>query len=169
MIAAVAATLGSGRRYHLFDSFAGLPPPDALDGERMFDGRLVAKWARPGRFATDSQPARDAMRMAGATDYVVYEGWLNDTLGLAPFDAGIAFLRIDTDLYAPTFGCLTALFDRVNPGGVVVIDDYVWLPGVGRAVTDWLAATGRADPVQRLDTGTGTPVEAVWYLRKGEG
>lgn len=165
MIAGIATVLGPQRVYHLFDSFEGLPPPDARDGVLMADGRKVAKWATPGKFATGPEWAVDAMWQAGVGDdhVFVYPGWFADTLPLAQWPRGIALARIDSDLYGPTMQCLEALWPHVNPGGVVIIDDYVFLPGVGSAVVDFF---GSADMVEHLDTGTGTPVEAIWFVRR---
>lgn len=163
MIAGIATALGGGRRYHLFDSFTGLPAPDARDGQRLHDGRRVAEWARPGKFATEQSYAEQAMTAAGV-DYEIHAGVFTDTLPGAQFPDGIAMLRLDADLYAAQRACLDHLFPHVNPGGLVIIDDYVLLPGCARAVADYLGVNQRCEHVQRL--GGGPAVEAVWFLRK---
>lgn len=48
--------------------------------------------------------------------------------------AKISLLYLDLDLEIPTFDALTALWDRVSPGGIVVFDEYAyhnWSESVG--------------------------------------
>ena len=51
----------------------------------------------------------------------------------------IAFLFLDLDLYAPTKTCLELLWDKVVPGGVVVLDEYGLseFPGESKAVDEF--------------------------------
>lgn len=51
------------------------------------------------------------------------EGWFNETLPQAPIGR-IAVLRLDGDYYESTMTPLRALYDRVSPGGFVIVDDY---------------------------------------------
>ena len=47
-----------------------------------------------------------------------------------------AFVSIDADLYAPTAAALPLFWDRLSPGGVIMVHDYnsTQFPGVGKAV-----------------------------------
>jgi hypothetical protein len=36
----------------------------------------------------------------------------------------LALLRLDGDLYKSTQDALTSLYDKVSPGGYVIVDDY---------------------------------------------
>lgn len=39
----------------------------------------------------------------------------------------IAVLRVDADMYSGTMDVLSLLYDRVSPGGIVIVDDWaVW-------------------------------------------
>jgi O-methyltransferase len=51
----------------------------------------------------------------------------------------IALLRLDTDWYASTRHELEHLYDRVAPGGVIVIDDYDYWEGSRKAVDEFVA------------------------------
>lgn len=51
----------------------------------------------------------------------------------------IALLHVDVDVYEPTAAALEQLFDRVVPGGLVVLDDYGTVAGATRAVDELLA------------------------------
>jgi hypothetical protein len=37
---------------------------------------------------------------------------------------GIAFLHLDVDFYEPTLSALNLFYDKILPGGIVIIDDY---------------------------------------------
>ena len=50
----------------------------------------------------------------------------------------IALLRLDTDWYESTRHELEHLYDRVVPGGVLVIDDYAYWQGARQAVDEFL-------------------------------
>jgi hypothetical protein len=51
----------------------------------------------------------------------------------------VALLHIDTDVYEPAMTGLTTLWDRMVPGGVLVLDDYGTEYGGTRAVDDFFA------------------------------
>ena len=53
----------------------------------------------------------------------------------------IAFLHIDTDVYAPAKKGLEVLFDRVVRGGLVVFDDYAVIEGETLAVDEFFKDT----------------------------
>lgn len=50
----------------------------------------------------------------------------------------IAFLHLDMDVKEPTFFALDFLYDRVVPGGLIVLDDYNSVAGATEAVDDFL-------------------------------
>jgi O-methyltransferase len=147
-VQAVARTLlGRGatdRDLHLFDTFAGMPPPTDVD--RRVAGRPASEMlARRPRTANlwgiaDLDDVRAGM---SATGYPVervhfHVGLVEDTL---PAEAPemIALLRLDTDWYASTRHELEHLYDRVAPGGVIVIDDYDYWEGSRKAVDEFVA------------------------------
>lgn len=80
--------------------------------------------------------------------YVV--GPVEETLPLqAP--SQIALLRLDTDWYESTAHELKHLYDRVVPGGIIIIDDYGHWKGARRAVDEFIKT--RAEPIflHRID------------------
>jgi hypothetical protein len=54
----------------------------------------------------------------------------------------IAVLHLDMDVKEPTAFALSALYDRVVPGGLIVIDDLAAVAGSTEAVEEFMANTG---------------------------
>ena len=67
--------------------------------------------------------------------------------------AGRPVLRLDGDYYESTRDALTSLYDKVSPGGYIIVDDYGedrWTY-CRKAVDEFRAERGIADPMQRVD------------------
>jgi hypothetical protein len=68
------------------------------------------------------------------------------------FDPGeIAILRLDADLYAPTRAALDAFYDKLQPGGWLVVDDYGHWQGCREAVDAFFAARGETFQAKASD------------------
>ena len=70
-----------------------------------------------------------------------HPGLVQDTIP-AQAPERIALLRLDTDWYESTRHELTHLYERVTPGGVIIIDDYDWWEGSRKAVDEFIVAGG---------------------------
>ena len=67
-----------------------------------------------------------------------HQGRVEETIhGGAPDP--IALLRLDTDWYESTRHELVHLYDRVTPGGVIIVDDYDYWEGSRKATDEFLA------------------------------
>lgn len=106
---AIAAAL-PGRDVYGFDSFQGLPED--------WRANIPA-----GAFRAAEVPEID-----GAT---IVEGWFDETLPgfLARHPGPVAFLHLDADLYSSTKTVLDLIGDRLEPGSIVVFDEYFNYPG----------------------------------------
>jgi O-methyltransferase len=148
---AVARTLlergATDRELHLFDTFEGMPPPTPEDrrlkgppASELLAGRPRSDnvWA-----IADLDDVRRGMEETGyPTERIHYHpGLVQDTLPAQAPDR-IALLRLDTDWYASTKHELTQLYDRVTPGGVLIVDDYDYWEGSRQAVDEFIAETG---------------------------
>jgi hypothetical protein len=73
----------------------------------------------------------------------VIKGSVPDTLKIRSPEK-IAFLHIDMNSVAPEIGALEVLFERVSPGGVIVLDDYGYMPYRAQrdAERKWFAERG---------------------------
>ncbi len=63
-------------------------------------------------------------------------GLVHESMPAAPIE-NLALLRLDVDYYEATLAVLTHAYERVSPGGFVVVDDYGSLDGCRRAVDDF--------------------------------
>lgn len=135
------------RRVWVADSFAGLPPPSALDDPDMDLSR-----ERFPSLAVSQQRVERAFADFGLLDARVrfLPGFFADTLAHCTVEA-LAVLRLDGDLHSSTLQALDALYDRVSPGGFVVIDDYGALGQCARAVDAFRAARGITAPITMID------------------
>ncbi|MBV8517039.1 MAG: class I SAM-dependent methyltransferase [Acidobacteria bacterium] len=135
------------RRMWVADSFAGLPEPVSEPDAGIDFSESKQPW-----LAASLDAVRDNFRTYDLlSDEVQFiPGWFSETLAAAPVER-LALLRIDADLYASTMDVLTALYDKVVPGGFVVVDDYHAFVVCRRAVDDFRASRGITAPLRRVD------------------
>lgn len=98
---------------HGFDSFEGLPEAWAgfnLGRQAFFRGGRLPKV--PG-------------------NVMLHSGWFSDTIPVwrERHTGAVAFIHIDCDLYSSTVDILTGLADRLQPGTVILFDEYFNYPG----------------------------------------
>lgn len=128
--AAVLHHMDPNRKFHLFDTFKGLPPADLAHetGE--------AATYTPDRFA-DTHVDEVLMRISGNANIFIHPGYFPDTA--APVrDEKFALVNLDADLYQPTLAALQFFYPRLSPGGVIFIHDHnhKW-EGIQKAVNEF--------------------------------
>ncbi len=129
------------------DSFKGLPPPD--EEKYPQDRWLHLEHFKELAISLDDV-RRNFERYELLDDRVRFlEGWFKDTLPRAPITR-LALMRLDGDLYESTMDALTNLYDRLSPGGFVIIDDYS-IPACRQAVADFRHSRGIADDIVQID------------------
>src|SRR5207245_902280 len=67
----------------------------------------------------------------------------------------ISFLHIDMNSPAPEVGALELLFERVSPGGVVILDDYGWFLHTKQKDADDRFMSDHGHEILELPTGQG--------------
>lgn len=153
------------RELWLFDTFAGMPTPThALDRDLYRGEHASIKMNREEREGKDGEPTIWCLADLGDVtlgmtetgypeDHIHYiQGLVEHTIPKnAP--AAIAILRVDTDWYASTYHILENLFDRVSPGGIVVLDDYDSWEGARTAADEFFASKELHPLLIRLDKG----------------
>jgi O-methyltransferase len=137
------------RNVWLADSFAGLPPPDL----ERFPQDQGMTWHEFDQLAVSLDQVKSNFRRYGLLDDRVkfLVGWFKDTLPVAPIER-LAVLRLDGDLYASTMDALNALYDKLSPGGFLIVDDYGLTEDTcRRAVHDFRDARGITEPIEMID------------------
>ena len=134
MRAMLAAFGERNRRVWVADSFMGVPPPSP-DKYPADQGWELNRFAQ---LAVSQEEVAENFRAYGLLDeqVVFLKGWFKDSLPTAPIDR-LAILRLDGDLYESTMDGLTSLYEKVSPGGFVIVDDYGVLEPCRLAVEDF--------------------------------
>jgi O-methyltransferase len=141
---------------YLFDTFEGMSEP--TDEDVMWTGEradaVLARESRDSNFW--ARASLDQVReVMFALPYPMsrihfVEGKVEDTIpDQAPDE--IALLRLDTDWYESTKHELLHLYPRLVPGGVLILDDYGWWRGAGRATDEYFQEHGPAPLLVRID------------------
>jgi Macrocin-O-methyltransferase (TylF) len=147
LMRALLESLGEPDRLVLLaDSYEGLPAPT---NEHDLDLILDRNWMLPASLAT----VRGNFESFGLLDerVVFIEGLFEDTM--PSLETGpLAILRLDGDYYSSTIEVLRPLYDRVSPGGFVIVDDYHLYEGCRRAVHDFLDSRDLTPELIHIDS-----------------
>jgi O-methyltransferase len=135
------------RKVWVADSFAGLPVP-SHPADAGYDFSVAVAPV----LAVARDEVEDLFRRYDLLDDQVrfLEGWFSDTLPNAPIDQ-IALMRLDGDLYESTMDAITALYDKLSPGGYVIVDDYNDFEPCRRAITEFRESRGITSELHAVD------------------
>jgi O-methyltransferase len=133
------------RRTWVADSFQGLPPPQT---EPDIQANIDLSESKFPSFAASLEIVRDNFDRYNLLDDRVcfLSGWFSETLPSAPVGQ-LALLRLDADLYGSTRDILTSLYDKVSPGGFILVDDYGTFAVCRQAVDEFREERSIADPL----------------------
>jgi hypothetical protein len=158
LMAYVAKSARSGREIWLFDSFEGLPEPsekDGADAASYASGRVSGALKTIGKCVGPMQDVNEVLfeRFRVDENNIVFrKGWFQNTLPGAKAVIGpIAILRLDCDWYESTMVCLENLYDRVTPGGFIIVDDYLRWDGCRKAVDEYLLNKNIKTDIIKID------------------
>ncbi|MEW6275619.1 MAG: TylF/MycF/NovP-related O-methyltransferase [Bacillota bacterium] len=115
---------------HLFDTFQGMPPANPeLDLHKE------------GDFA-DTSLEEVQNYLAGYGTFLRFYPGVFELTFPAVNGKRFSFVHVDCDLYASVKLCCSFFYTRLNPGGVLIFDDYGFptCPGAKRAVDEFFAA-----------------------------
>ena len=134
------------RVLYLLDTFEGFAPADLVGVD---EGHAVS-------FA-DADVNIVLRRLAGNHIRVI-KGYFPDTASQIPEDATFCLIHLDCDLYQPFIAALEFFWPRLNPGGFLVMHDYMSLywDGVEKAVDEFFAS--RAECIVPMPDMGGTVV-----------
>jgi O-methyltransferase len=137
------------------DSFEGLPEPDVnRNKERDFYHSPVMQKAYQKMAAGEEEVRRNFIAYGLLDENVRFlKGWFKNTLRSAAIEK-LALIRLDGDFYESTTDALNGLYDKLAPGGFVIIDDYgedVWTD-CRAAVDEFRAAHRVFEPLVHVDS-----------------
>lgn len=117
---------GRPEELHLFDTFEGLPEPDAPERTSMNRGHYAATLEAVRAYLAD-QPNLHFHKGLFTGENVSCAG------------RRFSLVHLDVDLKEGTLACLRFFYPRMLPGGIIVSHDYSYLAGVREAFDEFLA------------------------------
>jgi O-methyltransferase len=152
----LAANCDKDRKVFAADSFAGLPlpRPDEFVADAGDDHHTFPELSVP------IEEVKNNFAKYGLLDErtIFVEGYFDKTLPTLRKQT-FALIRLDGDMYSSTITALENLYDRVSPGGYIIIDDYGAVAGCRKAVDDYRERNKIKAPLSMIDwTG-------VWWRR----
>lgn len=142
MLAMILANQTRSRHYYLYDTYEGMTTPCELDKD--YNGysadELMARHVAVKCISSLSEVKHNLQQHISSeqesrTHYIVGDIMKNEV-----YPDKIAVLRLDTDFYESTAFELAHFYDRVSPGGYVIIDDYGHWQGCKKAVDEFLVS-----------------------------
>ena len=146
------------RKLFLFDTFEGMSEPgnediawdnisakEQLNTSDKFEGRNV--WC----YSTLDEVKLNLTKTGYRKENITYiKGKVEDTLPYPSIEK-ISVLRLDTDWYESTKHELEQLYNKLVPGGVLIIDDYGHWEGARKAVDEFITKNGLKLFLNRID------------------
>lgn len=162
MIAMMRADRVRKRLFYLYDTFAGMTPPSAVDLDyNGYPAEQLMAASEAVRCASSLPEVQRHVSAHGGVEPARVHYVVGDVLRTTVYPEAIAVLRLDTDWYDSTKFELDHFYDLVTPGGVVIVDDYGHWQGCKRAVDEFLQARPEIPPLVEIDyTG-------VYFQRPG--
>ncbi len=145
------------RTVWLADSFQGIP--DTSEFGHPMDQEMALHDANTV-LAVSQDSVKENFSLYGLLDDQVkfLPGWFKDTLPNAPIKT-LAVIRLDGDLYESTWDALVSLYDKLSPGGFVIVDDYI-IPACRQAVSEFRSQHGIDEEIVSIDE------HSIYWRRK---
>ena len=124
----------SAKRLWIYDSFEGLPEKGSED-----DSALGVDFKK-GELLVTKREVKERFLRAGLPVPVMKKAWFSDLIA-ADLPERIALAFLDGDLYDSIKDSLRLVGPKMNERGIIIVHDYnnPALPGVAKAVDEWLA------------------------------
>jgi len=145
LFSAVQEKLGMNRTIYGYDTFTGMVEPQVLDldfrgvsaSEMMFNTQKIDGDHSIHAFASLDLVNKNLLEN-NSKNVKLIQGDVAETLQkIENLPERIAILRLDTDWYESTRIELERLYPLLEPGGVLIIDDYGHFEGAQRAVDEY--------------------------------
>ena len=127
---------GSNKLLHVYDSFEGLPAKHLKDVSTNEDNR---KKFIEGQLKVSVENLINNFKQKQINLPQIHTGWFKD-IPEEEYPAKICFAFLDGDFYTSILDSLHRIYDKMSPGGIIIIHDYGWspLPGVKLACEEFL-------------------------------
>lgn len=150
LICNAAKKLGIHKRHHAFDSWEGLS--DVLPEDHT-ENKLNTFFWKKGDLSVSQETTMKNLAAFDSISY--YKGWIPSRFKEVE-EISFSFVHIDVDIYQPTRDSLEFFYPRMNPGGIILCDDYGYhtCPGAKKAFDDFMLDKIEG-PVIHIPTGQG--------------
>lgn len=142
IISEVVGFVDLPRHYYLYDLFqhdASMPHHSMLEHSETLVDQVRA-------------------RFADMPNVTITQGRVPDSLAEAAPEK-IAFMHLDLNNAAAEIGALEVLFDRISPGGILILDDFGWLAYEKQMVAEVQWMLPRGYRILELPTGQGLVIK----------
>jgi O-methyltransferase len=149
----------TGRKLYLFDTFEGMSEPGSEDVSAVDNTSAKDLMKAADKMAGDNVWCYSSLDEVKANlskanypseNIRFVKGKVEDTLP-EPSIGQIALLRLDTDWYESTKHELETLYEKLVPGGILIVDDYGHWSGSQKAVDEFIASRQLSILLQRID------------------
>jgi len=106
--------------FWLFDTFRGIPDEQMTTAER----NGIGGWHNRESYEECFEQAKANFSPWPRCRLV--RGMVPETLAAFPADRKVAYLSIDMNIVAPEMAAIAFFWDRMVPGGMILLDDYGW-------------------------------------------
>ncbi len=147
----------SGRTFYLLDTFAGLDDRFVSETEKV--AGVLDRNARDINSGFYTKNLQEVINnFSEWKNIAIVAGTIPETLDKVTSEK-IAFLHIDLNCALPEVAALECFWDRLQPGGLVLLDDYAYngYQSQKDAMDAWSKKTGA--PIASLPTGQGLIVK----------
>lgn len=107
------------KRYWLFDSFEGFPTPSLQDPQAV----------KSGDYTTTKPFGEIIAPLTIFPEVEIVKGFIPATFSAVPAERKFSLVFYDCDLYQPALDTFAFFWDRLLPGGLILIHDYFAEPG----------------------------------------
>jgi len=139
------------RQAYLYDTFEGLPEKTSTEQERH-------AWGFYTQYDPEAVYNGVREKFAKYKNVNIVRGIVPDSFATAVPEK-IAFLHIDMNSEKAEMLALEHLFDKVTPGGMIVLDDFGWICNVNQMRSELAFMNERGHFILELPTGQGLVIK----------
>ena len=119
--AKLIADIKGDKKLFIFDSFEGLPEPQAIDSKKFYKGQFKSDYSEVKQY------------LSPFPKVYIFKGYFPQENSEAISDQKFSFVHLDIDLYEPTRDCLNYFYPKMSKGGCIISHDYCGGEGVLKA------------------------------------